>query len=101
MKARYFLTGTLAGAALMLVGLSQHHGTKLDTANARHAAVITELAEKHGAQLDRAWYMSLEECPELETQVIQLMEENLELRQALFDATIKCKFLLKDCEKSE
>ena len=99
MKVRSFLSGVLVGSGLMLVGLSQHHSKQLDKLTAEYEQYTIALRDEQQAQLKEAWGYADEECPELLEDYLQLEDQNLELKQALLEATIKCEWMIRDAHE--
>ena len=99
MKIRNFLSGVILGTALTILFSAQHYGDKIEEFTAEHVNIVVDLKAKQAKQLEEAWDYALEECPELFTGFMALQDENLELKQALLNATIKCEWMIQDAEK--
>ena len=87
------------GTGLMLVGSSQHYNKQLDELTTEHEQTTTALKAEQQAQLKEAWDYADEECPELLEDYMQLEDENLELKQALLEAIIKCEWMIRDAQE--
>ena len=100
MKFRNFLSGILLGTALATFFSAQHYNDKIEEFTTEHVKVVVDLKVKQTKQLEEAWDYALEECPELFTNFMALQDENLELNQALLNATIKCEWMIRDAVES-
>ena len=98
MKLRSFLRGLVLGALVGALFSANHYGDKIEEFTAEHVNIVVDLKAKQAKQLEEAWDYALEECPELFTNFMACQDENLELKQALLNATIKCEWMIRDAE---
>jgi hypothetical protein len=98
MGFRNFLRGLALGAVLATMFSANHYGDKIEEFTAEHVNIVVDLKTEQVKQLEEAWDYALEECPELFTNFMACQDENLELKQALLNATIKCEWMLRDAE---
>jgi hypothetical protein len=101
MGVRNFLSGALLGIVLTTFLVGHHYNNKIEECIAdiaEHEKAAAALKVKHAKQLEEAWNYALEECPQLFTDYMAIQDENLELKQALLNATIKCEWMIRDAE---
>jgi hypothetical protein len=98
MRLRSFLGGLLLGIVLTTLFSANHYSNKIEEFTAEHVNIVVDLKTEQVKQLEEAWDYALEECPELFTNFMACQDENLELKQALLNATIKCEWMLRDAE---
>ena len=100
MHLRSFLRGLVLGGLLAALFSANHYGDKIEEFTAEHVNIVVDLKAKQAKQLEEAWDYALEECPEMFTNFMSCQDENLELKQALLNATIKCERSIRDAVKS-
>ena len=100
MRLRSFLGGLLLGIVLTTLFSANHYSNKIEEFTSEHVKIVVDLKAKQGKQLEEAWDYALEECPQLFTDFMAIQDENLELKQALLNTTIKCEWMIQDAERS-